>query len=471
MGQRAECSSKPASAVKAYPKLKSKRPLYGTLDFDRNLSTGKATKIHFVLDESGEVPPHDQKNEEDKTDEKEPETSLLQRILEKLYGAAEESKPAEKPPEAEARLSRYDRLYLDVNCDLDLTNDPVRKPMKDPPWHALPSWKVQEKTAFEHVDLGVDYGPGLGVRPFWVLPWFYITEDGKYSAMCFVATVARQGRIRMGNHEYKVLLAQPHLITGRFDRPTTALFLKPVDPQDQLDSWGFGADMLMSMHRIDGELYSITATPLGDKLAVKPYRGEFGVFQIGPGDRDVKDISLQGSFRSKSISISVGPDYRKPQEEQKKISECELPVGDYVPWYLSIKYGRLQISLSENYHADGKPRDMDRRRTFGITIRKDRPFVLDFSNKPTILFASPAKDKTFKPGDEISVKAVLVDPVLDIMIRGLADTSRKKKETIRYGEGKDVQETTYERPLSLDPMVTITDSSGKTVAEGPMPFG
>ncbi len=78
---------------------------------------------------------------------------------------------------------------------------------------------------------------------------------------------------------------------------------------------------------------------------------------------------------------------------------------------------------------------MRRTRTYGIKIRKDEPFVLDFSNKPEVLFASPAKDKTFKPGEEISVKAVLVDPVLDIMIRRLNDTTRKKKETIKYGDG------------------------------------
>ena len=85
-----------------------------------------------------------------------------------------------------------------------------------------------------------------------------------------------------------------------------------------------------------------------------------------------------------------------------------------------------------------------------------------------MLFASPAKDKTFRPGDEISVKAVLVDPVFDIMIRGLNDTTRKTKETVKLGDGKT---TTYDRELSLDPIVTISNAAGKKVAEGPMPFG
>ena len=63
------------------------------------------------------------------------------------------------------------------------------------------------------------------------------------------------------------------------------------------------------------------------------------------------------------------------------------------------------------------------------------------------MFASPAKNQTFKPGDEIAVNGVLVDPKLNIMIR-------------RLNAAK-----------SLDPKVTITDSSGKQIAEGPMPFG
>ncbi len=63
---------------------------------------------------------------------------------------------------------------------------------------------------------------------------------------------------------------------------------------------------------------------------------------------------------------------------------------------------------------------------------------------------------------------MLIDPVFDIMVRRLSDTSRKTKETIKLDGGKT---TSYERELSLDPIVTITNAAGKKVAEGPMPFG
>jgi hypothetical protein len=49
------------------------------------------------------------------------------------------------------------------------------------------------------------------------------------------------------------------------------------------------------------------------------------------------------------------------------------------------------------------------------------------------------------------VKAVLVDPELDVMIRRLYDSDSGR----RY----------------LDPIVTITDSSGDEVATGKLPFG
>ena len=135
----------------------------------------------------------------------------------------------------------------------------------------------------------------------------------------------------------------------------------------------------------------------------------------------------------------------------------------------ALNTASCRSSLSDNYHSDGRPRDITTRSpVHAFKIRKDKPFVLDFSNKPEVLFASPARDQTLKPGDTLRVAAVLTDPCLDIMIRHLNDTGRKQKETYKFADGK---EQWYRRPLSLDPKVTITNSSGKAVAEGKLPFG
>src|ERR1019366_9728596 len=108
----------------------------------------------------------------------------------------------------------------------------------------------------------------------------------------------------------------------------------------------------------------------------------------------------------------------------------------------------LSIAASHNYHSDGKPRDRgDRAAVYGITIRKDKPFVLDFSNKPDVMFASPAKDLRVKLGESLQVKAVLIDPKLDMMIRRFEDTTPKRTKP---SAGQDAGD---QRPVSLDPQV------------------
>jgi hypothetical protein len=133
---------------------------------------------------------------------------------------------------------------------------------------------------------------------------------------------------------------------------------------------------------------------------------------------------------------------------------------------VTINYGKLRLNISYNYHSDGKPRERsDRERVFGIQIRKHQPYVWDFSNTPEVMFASPAKDRKLRRGETLAVSAVLTDPKLDFMIRGLDDTSRKQTKD---AEGKPLG---YERNLSLDPKVLITRMNGEKVAEGVMPFG
>ena len=127
--------------------------------------------------------------------------------------------------------------------------------------------------------------------------------------------------------------------------------------------------------------------------------------------------------------------------------------------------GHLQLSLSDNYHSDGVRLDSKRKREYLIQVRRDKPFTIDFSREPNVVFASPAADQTFHPGDEVQIAAVLVDPALDAMIRGLDDTSRKEKRKINNVEQP------FERYVSLDPTVTITNAAGDKLFKGKMPFG
>ena len=99
---------------------------------------------------------------------------------------------------------------------------------------------------------------------------------------------------------------------------------------------------------------------------------------------------------------------------------------------------------------------------YGIKIRKARPFALDFSNKPDVMFSWPAKGHRVKRGGGLMVKAVLVDPVHDFMIRGLTRTGP--------GKGENASNKTAGHG-SLDPKVLITRADGEKVAQGVMPFG
>ena len=223
------------------------------------------------------------------------------------------------------------------------------------------------------------------------------------------------------------------------------------------------------MRLVDGQYYTTSTTPQGDKLTVKRYQGDFGILKIGPGNRTLGRLSIQGSLESRSTVLAVGLPGGASSGALMPVPECRLPVGDYIPNYVTIEYGHLRLGISQNYHSDGKPQDIDRNTwAYGIKIREDETFVWDFSDPPDVMFANPARDQTYKRGDEITVKAVLIDPKLTIMIRDLVDTERKETKTYDSGNG---QTGSYETDASLDPTVTITNAAGKQVAEGVMPFG
>lgn len=221
----------------------------------------------------------------------------------------------------------------------------------------------------------------------------------------------------------------------------------------------------MAAHKIGGRFYTFTATPNGDQLTVRPYTGELGTFRIGPGTRQLEGLAMSGSLEARDRTAAVG-ELTTDQVSMAATATCELPVGDYLPTYLRIEFGRLRITVSQNYHSDGHPRERaGRAAVHGIPIRADKPFVLDFSNQPEVMFAAPATNQTLKRGDTLLVKAVLVDAPLDLMIRGLDDATRKQTKDA------DGNALGYQRDLSLDPTVTVTRASGEKVAEGVMPFG
>jgi hypothetical protein len=437
----ASCTTKPATEVKAYPKLNSKRALYGMVVVNRDPEKpGPGTKCYFVLDESG-------------TSEK----------------AAE--KPAEKSGEkaAEPKKSsgpRYDRLYFDANHDLDLSNDPAVSVMKDPPENAFQFLGNRENCqAFDTVavQVGDEGAKDQTVRVLPVLIYNAGLETLYRGAgqVTFLPASARKGEIRLGSKAYTAVLMQPRGSIGRMNYASCPLMLTPVAGAKKAPAYPW-LNSLGMVREADGEFYTISATPSGDKLTVQCYSGDRGVLEVSKGKRDIKEIGMAGLLQSKGSYLPLG-DFSYMPTEKSKIAKYRLPVGDYMPAILNVTYGDLQVSLRADYTRSqgGKPAS-------NMEIRNDKPYVLDFSEKPEVKFQGPPQDKVFQPGDNIRLAAMIAIPEKGLLIGGLDDLTKKVGEMKWTAEGKEMSAPRYE---SLEPTVVIADSAGKKLAQGKMPFG
>jgi hypothetical protein len=400
MGQpTSECGDQPSDKVKAYPVFKSAKPIYGTVRFGMNLfDYASGIEFCFAIDESG------------------------------------------------GTGTVYDSFHFDVNHDFDLTNDPVSALMKDPPSGARVNEGRRQDTFFEQLQVALDYGPDKGKWQQTVMPRLMRFDERKY--VYFIVPTARRGKIVLGSQEADAVLAQSPVITGRYDQPMTGVFLG-----EKSESLPF----LGCWHCVDGTFYILSPTPTGDKVTVRPYDGAFGVFDVGPGDRDADVAKLElGWLQSRDTIIDI-------DKCPKTGGKPKVPVGDYRPFRLAIRFGQLRVGLAANISQPGK--EPAKPPVFGIKIREGQPFVLDFSGKPEVVFKSPAANQRFKLGEELKAEAIIYDPVMDTLIAALEDTT-KKEGSINLPDG-----TKYERYQSLDPTIEITNSSGDRVAQGKMPFG
>jgi hypothetical protein len=219
---------------------------------------------------------------------------------------------------------------------------------------------------------------------------------------------------------------------------------------------------------VDGQLYTISATPAGDQLTVTRYSGEFGTFEVGSDDAKADNLGVNAWLFSKNNILFTIGDAATPYSDKHE-RRTRLPVGDYRPLQLSVQYGKLRVRLSPNrYSEDGDERS-EKAPVHSIAIREDKPHVFKFAEAPSVLFISPEAGETFKPGAKIDIGAMLIDRSRDLMISDIQDTSRKERELKIPGEdGKFIKYAIY---ASLDPVVSITNAAGKEVASGKMPFG
>jgi hypothetical protein len=402
-GSTTLCSNKPRGSDNVtYPQFVSNNPLYGSISLNRRaINPSEQNKYHYAIDESG------------------------------------------------GTGTGYNRLYFDKNHDLDLTNEQPLMSLNEPPDTALLKYSsIEQQVCFDRFSEMFDFG-SAGMRAIEVMPRLTIRKGR--SELSFIATKILKGEVDIHGAKYEAFLGYQYSIGMPFDQPGIVFHLvSKGDPQYPPRWWG--ADQLNSTHAIGGKFYRFATTPLGDKIYVNSYDGAVGAFEVGVGKRDIQNVTIRGSLRSKDMAVAIGGELERGWPRFAK--RCQLPEDDYLPAFLTVQMGPLNISVSNNYHEDGKLFGQGSRlRVYGIKIHKDKPFVLDFTNEPNVMFASPAKNHRVMLGESLQVKAVLIDSELDIMLRRLYDTSEAGKR------------------VSLDPKVTITRANGEKVAEGVMPFG
>jgi hypothetical protein len=235
------------------------------------------------------------------------------------------------------------------------------------------------------------------------------------------------------------------------------------DVQKGYAPYWWGSWSLHSYHKIDDQFYEFVLLEDGARIAARPYRGPLGTIKVGKGNRTLDKVEFNGSvFQKGHVAAPIGTvkDYWTGP-----VTECRVPVGDYTPYLMTVTYDNLVIEISNNYYAGAQGQPQGREPVYGMSVRADRPYVLDFSNAPVIIFDELNKEGTFfRRGAEVKFAAVLVDPKLDIMIRGLDDTAVQVEE-------KQPDGSTFKRPKSLAPKIVIARANGEVVAQDIMPFG
>ncbi|MHC4168125.1 MAG: hypothetical protein ACYSWQ_14300 [Planctomycetota bacterium] len=270
-------------------------------------------------------------------------------------------------------------------------------------------------------------------------------------------TDLKQGRFTLANRPLRIVLGE---------RPERDFYL--YDTGTGKGPYWWGSWSLHSHHKINGKHLEFMLVEGGAKIAGRPYKGDFGIIKVGKGGRDLEKAEFSGSVnQAGQVAAPVGT---IKESWPSPVAECEVPVGDYTARITTVTYDNLAIKISNNYHTNAKGQSRGKEVVYGMKVRKDKPYVLDFSNKPMVVFDKPSKSQTsFSPGREIKFAAVMIDPKLDIMIRGLDDTSVMVDKEYKDPSGKVIH--TAKRPKSLDPKVVITRADGEIVAEGVMPFG
>ncbi len=401
-GQTAACDEVPREAVKVYPKFVWKRPMYGRVQFDASLaahSSGASgpsdrTEFHFAMDAS--APPQD------------------------VVGS--NGAPSRQP-------LILDLLYFDLNQDLDLTNDKVLKLTSGSLPKGTLSVDRPRPLVFEDLVLQCDFGPHLGRRPVRLTPRNSTCTTLTIGHIIqFLPKASRRGTFDLQGQQYVAQIQQNDVICGRYDRRSVYLDISPIlgGRGSAAVAWG----PLGDWHRIGGRFCTISATPMGDRLTIVPHQGDVGTIEFRGGQSDVVQITectLTSAMASLPL-VSSRPGLRGSVTQPQRF---QVPVGDYAITSLNAFCGRLLL------HCGPIPDEQNRLpsipSSYPIQIRKDKPCVFSFQEKPSVTVLANRNDpKDYQRGQVARIHPRLVLPSFGLLLHPsyMMPSSRDEKPSV-----------------------------------------
>lgn len=372
-GMSVQCLDTPNPAVKIQAKTKSETAVHGSFKVNGNpLISTEGTPVYFTLGHS------------------------------------------------EGTKNAYNTLYMDLNQDLDLSNDAA----------------VTIDSEFPQSDLKL-----LGNKAIVFKPMKLAVGDKQLSLRLIVRqleeditiasispTHVMRGKITIGSKKHDMILTHLNTLSPNYNQVWTSCFL---DGQRNGDT-GLIADWPTE----DGVLYELVANEDGSQVTVQPYSAGFGTLNLVTSQGKPVKITETGYLLSQTRLIDLA---RCP----KKNGVPEIPAGDYLPVAFSAQVGDTTVVLQ--FKPDSKNPVTN---PYSIKIQKDNAASFTLPATKDVVFTWSNSTKQFKAGDQMQFTAALCDSDTGLAVSGITKNAE-----------------------SVDPTVTILDHNGKIVTQGKMPFG
>lgn len=422
-GQIAACDEVPREAVKVYPKFVWKRPMHGRVRFGASLASDPS----HVIESEG---------------------------VTEFQFAMDASDPPEEAKDSDGRATRqaliFDRLYFDLNQDLDLTNDGVLKLARSPRPGSTGS------LVFEDLVLHCDLGPELGKRPIRLTPLSSPCTTLTIGHLIhFLPKASRSGTFELGGRQYMAQIQENDLVCGRFDHPRVYLDISPLAGGRGGPAIAWGA--LGDWQRIAGRFCTVSATPMGDRLSIVPHQGETGRIILGSDRPDairMSECTLGSEIASLPV-IRPGSGQPGPASLSR---EFQVPVGDYAVQSLSGFCGLLHITCRP---LPNEQRDLiSESDPYPVKIRSEKPYLLDFQPRQSVTVLNLTEPKSHKRGDTVQIRTVLAIPSLGLSLH--TSVVAMRSEAAKKPPGDSVPERDS---------VVIRNARGDAVAQGSLRSG